>query len=210
MSTWPNDKSTEPTNTEAVEIICIIDRSGSMASMRSDAIGGFNTFLDAQKALPGDANLTMVMFNTSYEVVHERAPLAGIDRLTDAGYVPVGGTALLDAIGKTLDGKDYGSKGIVAIITDGEENSSSKFSKGRIAELIAEYETKGWEVHYMGAHADAFDEAGGIGIGKHRTHAFAHSGQGIGQSYMAMSLSAADYRSRTTKDTSTDDTDDKN
>ena len=208
MSAWPENKSPETTNTEAVEIVCIIDRSGSMDSCKDDAIGGFNKFLSDQKALPGNANLTLAMFNDEYELVHDRVPLADVEPLTDKTYVPSGWTALLDAIGKTLDGKAYGDKGIVIIITDGAENHSSEYKKDRIKEIIEATEEKGWEVHYLGAHADAFAEAGAYGIAIHHTQAFAPDSAGISASYFMSSKATADYRSRTTKDTSTDDTDD--
>jgi hypothetical protein len=85
------------------EIVCIIDRSGSMGSIRDDAIGGFNTFLAEQKKLPGEATLTYIQFDTEYEVVHENAPLNDVPPIDETVYVPRGSTALLDAVGRTID-----------------------------------------------------------------------------------------------------------
>jgi uncharacterized protein YegL len=85
------------------EIICVIDSSGSMKLIKNDAIGGFNSFLNEQKKLPGEATLTLIQFNTDYEVIHENKPLSDVSPINDKDYIPRGSTALLDAIGKAVD-----------------------------------------------------------------------------------------------------------
>lgn len=114
------------------EIVVILDRSGSMESIRDDAIGGFNAFMESQKAVAGEATSTLVQFNTTLETVHENVPLQDMPLLDSKTYVPGGGTALLDAVGLTVDrvGKRLAvtpedkrpEKVMVAILTDGEEN----------------------------------------------------------------------------------------
>ena len=128
------------------EIICILDRSGSMASVATDAIGGFNQFLKDQKELPGEASLTVVLFDNKYELLHENTPINDVPDLNFKTYVPRGMTALLDAIGKTIDetGKRLKNtpedqrpeKVIVSILTDGFENASCKYDKSKIKEMI--------------------------------------------------------------------------
>jgi len=176
-----------------VEIICIIDRSGSMALLRQDAIGGFNTFLEEQKKLPDPACVTLVLFNHEYKLMFEKKPLVDVAPLDGVTYVPSGTTALLDAIGRTLDREGHEDKGIVLVLTDGLENSSSDYTRDRVKELIKKYEAKGWQIHYAAANQDAFVEAGRMGI--HQATSFAATGQGAKSAYSSLSSAALDYRS---------------
>ncbi len=90
-------------NQTLTEIVCILDRSGSMQSMRDDAIGGFNAFLEEQKKLPGAAHLTVVLFDHEYDVLHQGVDIQQVAPLNSDTYVPRGQTALLDAVGRTVD-----------------------------------------------------------------------------------------------------------
>ncbi len=188
------------------EIICIIDRSGSMAAIASDAIGGFNTFLDGQKKVPGEATLTFVQFDTEYEVVHENKPLHEVPALDERTYQPRGGTALLDAVGRTID--DVGrrlsnmaennrpEKVIVAILTDGEENSSRQYSLSKIEEMITHQKDKyQWDFIFLGANQDAFAEAAKIGIDAKYTANFVGSAKGIHEGYKRMGGMVMERRS---------------
>lgn len=188
------------------EIICIIDRSGSMNVIVDDAIGGFNTFLNEQKLVEGEASLTFVQFDTEYEVIHENRPLNDVPELTTETYKPRGGTALLDAVGKTIDDvgkrlsnteeKNRPDKVIVAILTDGAENSSNKYTlegvKSRIKHQKEKYQ---WEFIFLAANQDAFAAGANLGIAAVDTFAFAATGTGIRKGYANMSRGTTAYRS---------------
>ena len=185
------------------EIVCIIDRSGSMASVRDDVIGGFNTFLKDQQAMEGEANLTLIMFDDKYDVITERQDLNTVIPLTPAMYVPHGTTALYDAIGRSaveMHGKTGGEvmkaigmsvskpKVIVVIMTDGHENSSTHYSMENIKTIITENEKQnGWEFIYLGADQDSFLEAGKIGIKAGTTANYEKTPHGILRGYETMS-----------------------
>jgi len=183
---------------DVTEIICIIDRSGSMESIRSDAIGGFNRFLADQQEPDDPAQLTMVLFDDQYEVVHDGADIHTVPLLTNTTFVPRGMTALLDAVGKTLNtvsarlseipANNRPEKIIVAILTDGQENASREFTLPVIREMISHY-TKDlkWDFIYLAATQDAFSEAGKMGISADNTMQFAASKAGIRGSYNCMS-----------------------
>jgi len=183
---------------DVTEIICIIDRSGSMESIRSDAIGGFNRFLADQQEPEDPARRTMVLFDDHYEVVHNGADIHSVPLLTNKTFVPRGSTALLDAVGKTLNtvsarlaeipANDRPEKVIVAILTDGHENASTEFSLPVIREMISHYTTDlKWDFIYLAATQDAFSEAGQMGISADYTMRFAASKAGIRGSYNCMS-----------------------
>ena len=145
-----------------------------MASIASDAIGGFNAFVDAQRREPGEARLTLVLFDDEYDVPIKSMPLEGVPPLTDRTFVPRGSTALLDAIGRTLKeltqsfaGRPRGKKPasvIVAILTDGEENASRHYTYSHIADLIAEKRAQGWQFIFLAANQDAIASAARISI----------------------------------------------
>lgn len=162
-------------NTELTEIVCVIDRSGSMADIKKDAIGGFNTFLTEQKKVPLPACLTLTLFNHDYEIVHSGRNLQEIQPLTEQSYVPAGTTALLDAVGRTIDdiGKRLAStpedqrpgKVLFVILTDGLENASKDYKKEKVRELIKHQQEKyGWRFEFLAANMDAFAEASALHI----------------------------------------------
>jgi Mg-chelatase subunit ChlD len=115
---------------EAVEIVVIADRSGSMSVIRDDAIGGFNTFLKEQKAVKGAANLTLVLFDHEYLVAVDSQPIKKVVPLNNETYVPRGMTALNDSIGRAISALEAKNpnKAIVCILTDGQENQSREFN----------------------------------------------------------------------------------
>lgn len=157
---------------DLTDLTLVIDRSGSMEEIRSDAEGGVNAFIREQAQQPGDALLTLVQFDTEYEFVHRGVPIKQSPAYT---LVPRGSTALLDAVGRAINetGERLGKMpeqdrpGLVVfvIVTDGQENSSQEFSKSRIKEMIEEQQKKyAWQFTFLGANQDAFAEAGGMGI----------------------------------------------
>ena len=184
-------------------MICLIlDRSGSMSGKETDVIGGVNTFLDEQKALPDPASVAMVRFDSGgVERFRAMQPLADAKHITAADYQPRGGTPLLDAIGKTLVDMDADWKtenpdrAVLVIITDGQENESREYTKAKIKEMIESRQASGkWAIVYMGANVDAFAEAGSMGFAAANTAGYVNTSKGIHSAYAAMSESVSNTR----------------
>lgn len=161
------------------EIVFILDKSGSMSGLEKDTVGGYNSFLNKQKAEEGDAFVSTVFFDDFSEVVHDRVNIKEITPLTDDDYCPGGCTALLDAIGgaihhignihKYAREEDVPEKTVFVIITDGMENSSRVYSYPKIKTMIERQKEKyGWEFLFLGANIDAVEEAARIGINQDR------------------------------------------
>ena len=157
---------------DLTDVTLVIDRSGSMQSIREDAEGGVNSFIKEQAKQPGDALLTLVQFDTEYEFVYKAVP---VKQVTDYVLTPRGSTALLDAVGKAINEtgerfakmpeEDRPGLVIIVILTDGQENSSKEFAKAQIKEMIERQQSQfNWHFTFLGANQDAFAEAGGIGI----------------------------------------------
>lgn len=182
------------------EIVCILDKSGSMRSIKSDAIGGFNSFLDDQKKL-GDVNFTLVLFDTIVTNVYVSEPINNVQHLDDASFAPGGMTSLYDAIGSTFDmlGKEFSKtkpeKVIVAVLTDGEENSSSDYTLKNVREMITHQQEKyGWEIIYLGANQDSFAEGQNLNINAKDISNYAATGEGIRGAFGNMTASVKNYR----------------
>jgi hypothetical protein len=185
---------------QPVEIVMILDRSGSMGSLRDDAIGGFNTFLAEQQALPGEANVTLVLFDDHYETPVVRQPVRNVEQLSHLTYVPRGMTALYDAIGRTISNLNgiKPTKAIVCILTDGAENASKQYTQAQVRELITGCEVRGWEVVYLGANQDSFGVGRTLGVKVGNTANFAATGVGLRSAYSATSNATASYRNDNT------------
>jgi hypothetical protein len=162
------------------EIAYILDRSGSMQPMQEAAVAAFNDFVKLQKAVPGEARLTLVQFDDRYEVPVSALRMQEVPELTAATYVPRGSTALLDAIGRTIKDLDtrlqklpvflQPAKVIVTIFTDGEENASTDYTAKHISDLIALYrEQKGWEFLFLAANQDAIASAAALNVSGHHS-----------------------------------------
>lgn len=172
----------KPTSAAAKsEIAFILDRSGSMSSMTRAAIDGFNEFLQGQQQTldndghPLPADFTLILFDHEYLPVEQRRPIAEVKPLTRETFQPRGNTALLDAIGRTIDElgaklaampeADRPQKVIIAILTDGHENSSRQYSLGDIHEKIRhQTEVYDWEFLFLAANQDAIAAAAAMGI----------------------------------------------
>ena len=189
------------------EIVCIIDCSGSMDSIRSDAIGGFNSFLREQKEHPDKALFTLVLFNHKYNLIYNGIDLQTAEPLNDVSYVPSGTTALLDAVGRTIDdvGDRLGntpedrrpSKVIVAILTDGLENASRDYSRDRVFSMITHQREKySWEFIFLAANQDAFATARALSIDISNTMSFSSTGAGIRRAHRKMSETTSRIRSK--------------
>lgn len=187
------------------EIVAILDRSGSMGGLEDDTIGGFNSFLQEQREVDGQANLTLVLFDDKYEKIHDAVDINDVEDLDEETYRVRGMTALLDAVGKTiddvgdrLDSMDEDEKPanvIFFILTDGHENSSSDYTKERVAEMIEHQEdTYNWEFIYGGANQDAFSEAGALNIKNANTFNYSANSRGVSKSYQSVSSMTTAYR----------------
>ncbi len=162
-------------NKQLTEIAYILDRSGSMQPMVESAITGFNSFLKDQQETPGEANFTLVLFDDEYLLHADRSPLTDVRPLDASSYVPRGCTALLDAIGRTINNigkqlaktpeKDRPGKVIIAIYTDGYENASTDYTAEKIRKMIRhQTENYGWEFLFLAANEDAIATAASYGI----------------------------------------------
>lgn len=175
------------TNSNKTSLNAVIDRSGSMESIKHDMQGGFNAFVEAQKKEPGEATLTIAQFDTEYELLYVNKPIAEVGPYT---LVPRGGTALYDAIARTiitvgeklaaLPEDERPGKVLMAIVTDGEENSSKEYrDPAQVKALIERQQNDyNWEFVFLGANIDAIAEAGKIGIPMASAMTYAASGAG--------------------------------
>ena len=161
------------------ELVFILDRSGSMSGLEQDTIGGYNSLLKKQKDGPGEAVITTVLFDDHYELLHDRIGLKGVSPITDKEYFVRGSTALLDAIGRTIDKisnaqshtakSEQAEKVMFVITTDGMENASREYSYGKIKTMIEQQKEKhNWEFLFIGANIDAVETASKFGISADR------------------------------------------
>ena len=189
------------------EIVFIVDRSGSMSGLEKDTIGGFNSMLKEQAELEGEARVTTVLFDNQYRLLHDRIDIRAVAPLTEKDYRVGGGTALLDAIGRTLKkiravqkqtAEEYRTEKVLfVIITDGEENSSRKYSAEQIKECIEHQKEKyGWEFVFFGANMDAVMEAAKLGIPAGFARGWMANAAGTAVAYDAMSAIMRDIRKR--------------
>ena len=176
------------------ELVFILDRSGSMSGLESDTIGGFNSMLKKQKAEPGEAVVTTVLFDSRYEVLHDRFPIEHVAPITERDYFTMGCTALLDAVGstiqKTINAQKHMSaymraeKVIFVIITDGMENSSVEYSYKDVKRMIEHQKKRyGWEFMFLGANMDAVAEADKFGVSADRSVTYECDSEGLGLTY---------------------------
>lgn len=187
------------------EIVTILDRSGSMAGLETDTIGGYNGFLEEQQKMEGEAILTTVLFDNRYELLHDRVDIQEAALLTKGDYFVRGSTALLDAIGNSiqkivhahrlLPDERKPQKTIFMIITDGHENASRDYRYDEIQRMIQkERDIYGWEFIFMGANIDAVAAARDIGIRPDRSVRYRSDAHGTGRNFDAMSRVNANLR----------------
>lgn len=176
-----------------LDLIFLIDRSGSMYGSEADTIGGFNSFIEKERKKELDTNVTTVLFDDKYEVLYKRKSINDVEKLTEKEYFVRGTTALLDAIGKTITSldKEVSSKVLFVIMTDGMENASVEFSKSQIKNMIDNHK---WEFIFLGADIDSYSEAGSIGIAKSRIANYEKSVDGIDRVYSSISLASTRIR----------------
>lgn len=187
------------------EILFILDRSGSMQHLTTDTIGGFNSFIEQQKKEDGEATLTTILFDDKYEVLHDRVDIQKVEPLNDKQYYARGMTALLDAIGRSVNDlkaniknqkkEDRPDNVIVVITTDGQENASKEFKANVVKEMIEKLQNKKkWQFIFLGANIDAVETASTYGIDTRFAKNYTASGQGTSVLYETVSKSVAKYR----------------
>lgn len=193
-------------NDNLTEIVFLLDRSGSMSGMEQDTIGGYNNFIKSQKGEVGKANLTTVLFDNYYEVLHDRINITKVKPMTHKEYFVRGSTALLDAVGKTIQSitqqidktekEKQPTKVLFVITTDGMENSSREYTMDQIKKMIEHQKSgHGWEFIFLGANIDATQTARDIGIDDDRSSNFSLSKRGVKAMYSVMSKTASSLRS---------------
>ena len=192
------------TDANLTEIVCVLDRSGSMSAIIDDAIGGFNTMLkEQQEEKEGRATMTIALFDNEYQIVAENKPVEQVEPFTRKTYVPRASTALLDAVGQTIDqtGRRFAAlpeekrpgKVLFVILTDGHENASTRYTYDQVASMIKhQTERYGWTFMYLSADVSAFDHAARLNIGTRV--AFAASALGTQSTYNIASTAARQYR----------------
>lgn len=187
------------------EIVFILDRSGSMAGLVEDTIGGFNAMIEKQKMESGEAYVSTVLFNQESQVVHDRVDVQKVQPMTRKEYVPAGCTALLDAVGgaihhignvhKYARGEDVPEHTIFVITTDGMENASSRYTYQQVKEKIVRQKEKyGWEFIFLGANIDAAANAAAIGIHADRAANFVADSAGTDATFRAVNTAVSQLR----------------
>ncbi|AHM57539.1 hypothetical protein EAL2_808p00320 (plasmid) [Peptoclostridium acidaminophilum DSM 3953] len=162
---------------DLTELVFILDRSGSMDGMESDTIGGYNAMLEKQRKEPGEAIISTVLFDDRYELLHDRINIRGIEPITDKEYFVRGSTALLDAIGRTINKivniqrhtaeEERAEHVMFVIVTDGMENASREYGYEKVRQMIEHEKSKyGWEFIFIGANIDAAETAERFGINR--------------------------------------------
>jgi len=191
--------------TNLTELVFILDRSGSMGGMESDTIGGFNSMLAKQQAEPGECRITTVLFDHEYEVLHDRIDIKALSPITGKEYYVRGNTALLDAVGKTINKigdvqknttEDYrAAKVLFVITTDGMENASREFCYAKIKTMIERQKSKyGWEFIFLGANIDAVEVANQFGVAHNRAQNYHNDSEGIALNYAVIHETISAYR----------------
>ena len=179
------------------DITILLDKSGSMESIKNATINGFNTFLSEQKETNGKVRLSLAQFNHGYQLLYEGIKIKKAPQLNSESFEPEGLTALLDAIGKTikltceriknLDKKKQPSNVVIVIITDGLENNSRKFTRKQIFQLIEKMQSKQWEFVFLGANQDAIQEAHNYNILEKKAMTFAADNDGVEDVFYSLS-----------------------
>ena len=194
----------EKKRNDLTELVFILDRSGSMAGLESDTIGGFNSLIDKQKKVDGKAFVTTVLFDNQQKTVHDRVDLAEVAPMTEKEYYVGGSTALLDAVGDTVTHieqihkyvrpEDVPAHTMVVITTDGMENSSHRWRAADVKKLVEKKKEGGWEFLFLGANIDAVSEAARFGIDADRAVRYCNDSVGVRKNFSAVGKAMASLR----------------
>lgn len=190
---------------DRMELVFILDRSGSMGGLEADTIGGFNALLNKQKAQEGDVTVTTVLFNNGLEILHDRLDIQALQPISDRDYYVGGNTALYDAIGYTIEKIDRvqhrsmpehrAKKVLFVITTDGMENASRNYRLSDIRVLIERQKLEyGWEFLFLGANIDAEEVGGRFGIDRDKTANYHADKQGTYVNYSSIDKAVNSFR----------------
>ena len=197
------DQKNKNNKPKDVELVFILDRSGSMGGLESDTIGGYNSMLSKQKKeKTGKVSVTTVLFDDQYELLYNQVPIEKVSPMTEEEYYVRGSTALLDAIGKTVmqvkanqDKKEIKDKVLFVIITDGMENASKEYTVNSVKKLISEQKEKeNWEFLFLGANIDAIGAAKDLGIDSSRAVRFKSDKKGTAKNYEVLNEAIKEIR----------------
>ena len=174
--------------TNEMDVVFILDRSGSMHGSESDTIGGFNSYIEKNRN--NNYKITTVLFDNEYELLYEGVNIKDVKKLTNKEYYTRGSTALLDAIGRSINYMDQkeSKKALFIITTDGYENSSREFSKDKIKKMIKKHTN--YEFMYIGADIDSYDEGASLGIRKENISNYVKDKKGIGMLFDAVGVAS--------------------
>lgn len=183
-------------NTGLTELVFILDRSGSMSGLEEDTIGGFNGMIERQKKESQNVNVTTVLFDDQVDIIHDHFPIGIVEPMTDKDYYVRGCTALLDAIGTSIEKIDNvqkhlperhkADKVLFVITTDGHENSSEHYGYREIKKKIEAKKECGWEFLFLGTNIDAVGEAEKIGIARNRSVTYENDHEGVAINFRAV------------------------
>lgn len=189
---------------DRTELVLIVDKSGSMHGLEADTVGGLNATLEENRKLPGEAFVSLVLFDNASEVVLDRMPLQKVRPLTTADYQVGGCTALLDAVGdairyhkrvqKILPKSHRAEHVVFVIVTDGMENASTHRTYAEVKRLIQKQRRHGWEFLFLGANIDAAAEAGRLGIAADRASQYKSDHVGSKAAYAAVARAQCETR----------------
>ena len=188
------------------ELVFILDKSGSMAGLEKDTIGGFNAMIEKQKKLDGECLVSCVLFDNGQKVIYDRVPLSEVRPMTEEDYTVGGCTALIDALGlgikhigdihKYIREEDVPAHTVFVITTDGMENASRIYSAAKVKKMVSKKTEKhGWEFLYLAANIDAVETGAAIGIKKERTANYRCDGMGTGLLYETVGAAIGKMRS---------------
>ncbi len=191
---------------DLTELVFILDKSGSMAGLEGDTIGGFNAMIEKQKAAPGECLVSTVLFANGSYVLHDRVKLEKIEKLTTEEYTVGGCTALIDAIGgavhhignvhKYARAEDVPEHTMFVITTDGYENASRLYTSDKVKKMIEHQKSKyGWEFLFIGANIDAVETAAHFGIDGERAVNYNADAKGTRVVYDAVACAVGQVRS---------------
>ncbi len=186
------------------ELVFILDRSGSMNGLEGDTIGGFNSLIEKQRKETGECFVTTVLFDNEIKTLHDRVELREIKDMTEEDYCVGGSTALIDAIGTSIEkidgihryirAEDVPEHTMFVIITDGMENASRRFSSREVKKMIEKHKKSGWEFLFIGANIDSVETARHFGISEDRAVNYHADKQGTAVAYECVSRAVGAVR----------------
>lgn len=191
---------------DLTDISIVLDRSGSMSAVRDDTIGGFNAFIEGQRKVPGECNVSLMQFDDQFDTVYSGKAVAEAPLLNAETFVPRGSTALLDAIGRTINATgarlsaltedQRPAKVLFVIVTDGGENASKEFNRAKVFEMIGtQKSTYKWDFVFLGANQDAIQAGSSLGIAAASSMTYASNSAGTQKAFASVGRMATDYRS---------------